>query len=110
MTFSEQTLFHTGDDYFDVEAAIRNGHLDYARERLRDVLQENPDAEAWYLLSFAAASPPQRIHFLEQALALNPHHLRAQAALERTRQSLLSPSERATWIGRLRDVLRRRMA
>lgn len=107
MVLSEQTLFHAGDDYFDIEAAIRNGHLDYARERLRDVLQEKPDAEAWYLFSFAANSLQQRIQFLEQALALNPNHQRAQAALERARQAQMTSAHATSWIDRLQHLLRR---
>lgn len=74
--------FHTGDDYYDIEAAIRTGHVDYARERLRETIQENPDAEAWYLAALVAVTREQQITMLDKALALNPQHERARRALE----------------------------
>ena len=84
------SLFHTGEDYYDIEVAIRNGHLGYARECLRDLLRDNTDAEAWYLAALVALSPEQRIECLEHALLLNPAHERARRALDHTRQDTLT--------------------
>lgn len=99
--------FHAGDDYYDIEAAIRTGHVDYARERLRDTLQENPDAEAWYLAALVAVTPEQHISLLEKALALNPSHERALWALEQARQIDLAYPISSSLLTRLKGLLGR---
>jgi len=105
----EQT-FHTGDDYYDIEVAICNGHFDYARERLRDIIQAGADAEAWYLAALVAHTPAQRISLLEKALALNPDHNRARLALEDARRSSTPASESQSLLARLQHLFRRSMA
>ena len=80
-------LFHTGDDYYDIEVAIRNGHAAYARERLRELIADTTDAEVWYLAALVALNPQEHIHLLEKALALNPNHDRALRALELAEQN-----------------------
>jgi ferric-dicitrate binding protein FerR (iron transport regulator) len=72
---------HSSDTYYDVEAAIRTGHLGYARERLRDLLPNNPDAHAWYLAALVAPTPEQRRQRLEKALRLDPDHHHARQEL-----------------------------
>lgn len=101
--------FHAGDDYYDIEAAIRTGHVDYARERLRDTLQENPDAEAWYLAALVAVTPEQRISMLEKALAINPHHERALRALEQAQQIDITYPDSSSLLTRLKQLLGRRV-
>jgi hypothetical protein len=100
-------LFHTGDDYYDIEAAIRAGHLDYARERLRDTIQENPDAEAWYLAALVAVTPEQQIAMLENVLMLDPHHERALLVLEQARQ--MNHPDSSSLLARLKRLLSRRL-
>ncbi len=102
-------LFHTGDDYYDIEAAIRTGHMDYARERLRDTIQENPDAEAWYLAALVAVTPGQQIAMLEKALTLNPHHERAQRALEQAHLTDNLYPTSSSLLVRLKRLLGRRV-
>jgi hypothetical protein len=102
--------FHAGDDYYDIEVAIRNGHSDYARERLRDVIQDNPDDEAWYLSALVAYTPEQCVDFLERALALNPDHQRARQVLETARQSLANTPPPTSLVARFQRFFRRSMA
>lgn len=101
--------FHTGDDYYDIEAAIRTGHVDYARERLRDTIQENPDAEAWYLAALVALTQEQQIAMLEKALSINPQHERARLALDQARQidNVYPPS--SSLLVRLKRILGQRV-
>jgi hypothetical protein len=101
--------FHNGDDYYDIEAAIRTGHVDYARERLRDTIQENPDAEAWYLAALVAVTTEQQISMLEKALALNPHHERALRALEQAHQTDGVFPTSSSLLIRLKRLLSRRV-
>ena len=101
--------FHAGDDYYDIEAAIRTGHMDYARERLRDTIQENPDAEAWYLAALVALTPEQHITMLEKALALNPYHERALLVLEQARQMDSVYPVSSSLLTRLKRLLGRRV-
>lgn len=98
--------FHSGDDYFDIEAAIRNGHFDYARERLRDVLQETPDAEAWYLAALVAPTTSQRITLLEKALTINPTHDRARYALDQAHLSDSLHTAPTSFLARLQSFFR----
>jgi uncharacterized protein HemY len=71
----------TRDQHYHIELAIKTGDMAYARELLRQELQHNPSAELWYLAALVAPTPQQRIERLQQALALNPNHSRAAAAL-----------------------------
>lgn len=104
-----EQLFHSGDDYYDIEAAIRTGHVDYARERLRDTIQENPDAEAWYLAALVALTPEQHMVMLENALTLNPQHERAQRALELAQQMDGIYTTSASFFTRLKRLIGRRV-
>lgn len=81
MVYSEQR-FDTGDEYYDIEVAIKTGDIAYAREILRDVIQTNPTAEVWYLAALVAPTQEQRITLLEKALSLDPDHERAAWALQ----------------------------
>ena len=92
MVFSEQR-FDPGDDYYDIEVAIKTGDTAYAREMLRDVIQSDPTAEVWYLAALVAVNQEQRIALLEKALSLDPDHERARWALQQTK---LTPEEPAT--------------
>lgn len=80
MVFSDYH-FNPGDDYYDVEVAIKSGDLGYAREILREIIREHPNAEVWYLWALVTTNPQQRIQFLEKALTLDPEHERARWAL-----------------------------
>ena len=73
--------FTTQDDYYDIEAAIRTGDAAYARERLREVIRQQPSAEAWYLAALVARAPQQRRSLLEKSLSMNPNYERARHAL-----------------------------
>lgn len=104
-----EQLFHSSDDYYDIEAAIRIGHVDYARERLRDTIQENPDAEAWYLAALVALTPEQHVLMLENALALNPQHERARRALELAQQMDRVYTSSSSFLTRLKCLIGRRV-
>lgn len=103
-------LFHTGDDYYDIEVAIRNGHAAYARERLRELIADTTDAEVWYLAALVALNPQEHIHLLEKALAINPNHDRALRALELAEQNNATVSfSDASLLARLRHLFQRDM-
>ncbi len=91
---------------YNVELALKTGDLAYAREILRPVLQGSPSADVWYLAALVASSRDEQIERLERALALNPDHARAAAALEQARLASAMPQPPArsllTW---LRQVL-----
>lgn len=85
---------YTHDDTYtryNVELALKTGDLAYAREILRPVLQGSPSADVWYLAALVASSRDEQIERLERALALNPDHTRAAAALEQARLAPVLP-------------------
>ncbi len=92
------------DEFYHVEAAIKVGEFAYARECLRDILQIDPSAEAWYLAAQVARTSEQRIVCLEKALLLDPDHMRARMMLDQTYQQLPkkplppSPSPLINWL------------
>ena len=104
--------FNANDDYYHIEAAIKAGEIAYARECLRDILQSDPSADAWYLAALVARTPDQHVQYLEKALSLDPDHVRARLALE---QAYLddkgtSSSSSLSLISRIRDVLRQQIS
>jgi tetratricopeptide (TPR) repeat protein len=104
--------FKANDDFYHIEAAIKAGEIAYARECLRDVLQVDPSAEAWYLAAVVARSPEQHIQYLEKALSLDPDHSRARLSLEQAyldEQSSTSPAA-ISLIHRIRDALRQQIS
>lgn len=63
--------------------ALRAGNRPVAYQLLQEAVAEDPTQEkAWLWLSGATQSLSERLHYLEKALALNPHN-------EATRQSIL---------------------
>jgi len=70
------------DEHYAIELAIKNGDLACARELVREALAHQPSADLWYLAALVARSEQQRHHCLQRALALNPEHRLARAALE----------------------------
>jgi tetratricopeptide (TPR) repeat protein len=63
--------------------ALRAGNRPVAYQLLKEAVVEDPTQEkAWLWLSGATQSLPERLQYLEKALALNPHN-------EATRQSIL---------------------
>lgn len=72
----------------EIKAAIDSFDLPRARELLRDALPE-ANAETYFLASRAALDEVQRAEFLERAVALDPFHEAARAAL---RQAKTPPS------------------
>ena len=78
-------------DHYLAEVAIRNGDMAYARELLREIVANRPNADAWYLFALTALTPAQRRERLQRALALNPHHARAHAALSQMQHEAEPP-------------------
>lgn len=70
------------DELSPVKDAIRDGHLELARNLLRVLIEDHPDnSDVWYWASQAAVNDNQRKAFLEKAVALDPLHHRAANAL-----------------------------
>ncbi len=65
----------------EIKAAIDSFDLPRARELLREALPQ-ADAETYFLASRAALDDVQRAEFLERAVALDPFHEAARAALQ----------------------------
>jgi hypothetical protein len=64
-----------------IKAAIDSFDTSHARELLRDAMKE-ADAETFYLASRVALDDDQKQEFLEKAVALDPFHEKARAALK----------------------------
>lgn len=63
-------------------AAARSGNHKKAQYLLTQTLQENPEeTQAWYLLSLLVDSEDKQIAYLNQVLALDPTHEKAQERL-----------------------------
>lgn len=71
------------DKFAAVEAAIRAGDKAYARDLLREIIKQNPSADAWYWAARVATNKEQAIAFCEKAIDLDPFHEDAVAALDR---------------------------
>jgi len=66
-----------------IQNAIERGDLDFARDLLRQAMQEEPHlAQVWYLAAQAAANDAQRKHFLQQAVERDPLHHKAANELD----------------------------
>jgi hypothetical protein len=102
-----EQMFHPGDEYYDIEAAIRTGDIAYARERLSEIMKVETNAEICYLAALVAPTPTQRVQLLEKVLALDPQHQRAQQALTAAHQSQQTPSPRPSLLGHIQRILRR---
>lgn len=70
------------DEHYAIELAIKNGDLACARELVRAAIAHQPSADLWYLAALVARTEQQRRHCLRCALALDPDHSAARAALE----------------------------
>ncbi len=101
--------FHSQDDYYDIEAAIRTGDLAYARERIRELIRQQPTIEVWYLAALVARTPQQRRSLLEKVLNLDPNHERARDALA-AMVPLQSTTVSYSFMTRVRRIFRREMA
>jgi len=73
------------DRLSDIRTAIDGFDVERARALLREELRESPSAEAYYLASQVALNDEQRKKFLQEALALDPFHEKAAAALEKSK-------------------------
>lgn len=65
----------------EIRLALSQGNYDQARALLQTALSSDPSADTYYFASLTATDPNQRQAFLQQALALNPNHSEARAAL-----------------------------
>ncbi|MEL6405845.1 MAG: RDD family protein [Chloroflexota bacterium] len=79
-----------------IQNAIERGDLEFARDLLRQAMQEEPHlAQVWYLAAQAAANDAQREHFLKQAVERDPLHHKAANELNALQNPALSISEPA---------------
>ncbi len=69
-----------------VKAIIKSGDKNRARQLLREILKNEPSADAWYLAAYVATNDQQRIKFLENALSEDPFHEHAAVALEKIKR------------------------
>ncbi|PJF31373.1 MAG: hypothetical protein CUN51_03315 [Candidatus Thermofonsia Clade 1 bacterium] len=77
----------------EIRSAIAVNNLDRARDLLRQALQNNPNAETYYLASQVALSDEQKREFLRKALELDPFHKEANYAMERLKLLSRAPLE-----------------
>jgi uncharacterized RDD family membrane protein YckC len=77
----------------EIRRAIAVNNLDRARDLLRQALQNNPNAETYYLASQVALSDEQKREFLRKALELDPFHKEANYAMERLKLLSRAPLE-----------------
>lgn len=67
-----------------IQNAMARGDDDFARDLLRQAIQEQPElAQVWYLAAQVAINDQQRAHFLEQAIERDPLHHQAANELSR---------------------------
>lgn len=71
----------TSDSTEALRTVIAHGDHQQARAILSELLANHPSAEILYLASQVALSEEQRLRFLYRAVALDPSHTAAQAAL-----------------------------
>lgn len=90
------------DEHYAIELAIKTGDLAYARELVREALAHQQSADLWYLAALAARSAQQRHHYLQRALALDPEHQPARAALEALARADTQPRRSPSFVKRLR--------
>lgn len=79
-TFNETTSLGA------IKAAIKSGNQSLARQLLRSEIQQNPSAEAWYLVSLVCTSREQQINALERAIGIDPFHEKANQALRQAKE------------------------
>ena len=84
--------FLNHDEHYAIEVAIRVGDVAYARELVREAIKVGATADVWYLAALVAQTPHQEALFLEKALALDPMHERARAALEEKSKQITVPT------------------
>lgn len=75
----------------EIKAAIDSFDLSRARELLREAMSE-ANADTFYLASRAALDDEQRTEFLERAVALDPFHEAAHAALRQMKATQSAPA------------------
>jgi len=64
-----------------IRAAIAAGHVDQARELLREEVAADPSADAYYLCALVAVTSERKRALLGKALERDPFHTEAAAAL-----------------------------
>ncbi|MCQ3929390.1 MAG: hypothetical protein DPW16_02940 [Chloroflexi bacterium] len=81
----------------DVVIALQHGDRITARNLLRDILQNSPSADAWFLASKVAPSEDQKIKFLQNALSLDPFHESAAKTLSDLRKVEVSHTKQKVY-------------
>ncbi len=77
-----------------IAASIRQRNYGEARIQLQAFLKQNPkNAEAWYMLSFTAETPEQRVQAAQRAARLSPENERYNQRLQK-----LVPARRRGWL------------
>lgn len=95
------------DEHYAIELAIKNGDLACARELVRTALAHQPSADLWYLAALVARSEQQRQNYLRCALALDPDHGPARAALEALARADTQPRRPPSFVKRLQRLAAR---
>jgi hypothetical protein len=71
-----------------IRQMLKNRQYEDARSALDAFLRANPrSAEAWYLLSMAAETPPRRLAAIRKAAKLAPNNARVQARLQKLQRA-----------------------
>lgn len=68
---------------YDVQDAWEDGKRREAVALLRDILREDPSANAWYMAATMTNDKNEKVRHLQRALQLNPSHRQSQQLLER---------------------------
>ena len=77
----------------EIATSIRQRNYGEARIQLQAFLKQNPkNAEAWYMLSFTAETPEQRVQAAQRAVRLSPEKERYNQRLKK-----LAPGRRRGW-------------
>jgi ferric-dicitrate binding protein FerR (iron transport regulator) len=85
---TENQLLHRG------VAALNAGDRELARDCFKELLALNPNnADGWVGLSLCVRVREDRQHYLERALACDPNHAYARAALRRVLAGVALPLE-----------------
>lgn len=84
----------TDPRYQEVAQMIRTGNKANARQLIKLMLRDNPNnADAWYLAAGVSDGEQQRMEALRRALAIDPNHARARAALGEMRNAVVEEEE-----------------
>jgi hypothetical protein len=67
----------------DVRAALAQGDKTRAHSMLKDILQREPSAEAWYLAAQIAGNREMQVRYLQRVLAFDNNHARARLMLRK---------------------------